>query len=272
MARPIWFVELLKKFFPGRFFFARLTHLPIIGKVADYSLFRGDDMIYLPSDRTILVNEEIEDPGDMVLPSQVVEHFIEKASYHWIMHTCICRESSECQDFPIHYGCLFLGEAVLQINPQLGRLVSREEALEHVRRCREAGLVHMIGRNRLDALWLGANPGEKLMTICNCCPCCCLWKVLPVIHPMISEKVDKMPGVSVSVDPVLCTGCGTCNDGTCFVDAIHLVNGHSEITQACRGCGRCVEVCPNDAIALKILDDGYIQETIRALSPLVDVT
>ena len=67
-----------------------------------------------------------------------------------------------------------MGEAAHGINPQLGRKVSKEEALEHLKKCREAGLVHVIGRNELDALWLGVRPGYKLLTVCNCCHCCCI--------------------------------------------------------------------------------------------------
>ena len=179
MARPIWFVNLVKKYFPSRFSLAKLTKVPVVGRVIDYGLFEGDDIIYLPKDSVIQINESVTRPEDMVLPSQVLEHFIEKATHHWIMNFCICRDASGCRDHPIDLGCLFLGEAALGINPEFGRLASKEEALAYVRRCRDAGLVHMIGRNKLDTVWLGVDPGHKLLTICNCCPCCCLWKMLP---------------------------------------------------------------------------------------------
>jgi ferredoxin len=271
MARPIWFVNLLKRFFPDRFWMAKLTHLPIVGSLVDYSLFRGDDIVYLAKDNVIPVNAEIHSPEEIVLPSQVVDHFIHAANYHWIMDFCICRESDQCEVYPHHLGCLFLGEAVLDINPKLGQLVSEEDALAHARRCREAGLVHMIGRNRLDMVWLGATPGEKLLTICNCCPCCCLWKMLPVIAPDIGKKIHKMPGIHVMVTDQ-CAGCGTCTDEICFVDAIHLENGQAVISEACRGCGHCVEICPNNAIEIMIESSSFVQQTIAEIKPLVDVS
>jgi ferredoxin len=274
MARPLWFVNLLKKAYPGRFHAAKLTRLPIIGRIVDHALFKGDDVIYLPRDnvvRTVIqVDQPVESAEDVVLPSQVVEHFIEQANYHWIMNSCICRDSNHCENYPIDLGCLFLGEAVLQINPQLGRLVTKEEALEHVRRCREAGLVHLIGRNKLDSVWLGARPGQKLLTICNCCPCCCLWKMIPQINPSIANKVTRMPGVTVTVTD-RCLGCGTCTQDVCFVDAIRMEDGRAVISEACRGCGRCVEVCPERAIEL-IGDDQFVAQSIERLSPLVDVS
>jgi len=271
MARPLWFVELLKLGFPGRFLIARLTKVPIIGRAIDHWLFEGDDIIYLPKDHVIRVNKPVDVPEQMVLPSQVVEYFVNKANYHWIMNTCICREASKCKDYPIDLGCLFLGEAALGINPQLGRRVAKEEAHEHVRRCREAGLVHLVGRNKLDSVWLGVSPGNKLLTICNCCPCCCLWRMLPHIALFIGAKVSRMPGVTISVTDK-CVGCGTCTQGICFVNAIHLVSNRAVRSNACRGCGRCVSVCPHGAIEVSIDNEQFIAKTVNRLSPLVDVS
>ena len=270
MSRPLWFVSLLKKSFPQRFRLARLTHLPVIGTLTEQSLFAEDDMVYLPSDRSIHIQEQIPHPDEFILPSSVVDYFIENATLHWIMDFCICRESSHCTDYPRDYGCIFLGEAVLKINPRLGRLVSKDEALKHARLCREAGLVHVIGRNKLDVMWLGAGPGDKLLTICSCCPCCCLWKVLPEITPRIGLKVKRLPGVEVNVSE-RCLGCGTCTEGTCFVDAIQIVDGHAHIGIECRGCGRCVEVCPNEAIELRITTFDSVNQTIQRISKQVDV-
>jgi NAD-dependent dihydropyrimidine dehydrogenase PreA subunit len=270
MSRPVWFVTLIKKSFSQRFWLSRLTHMPPVGAITDQSLFAGDDMVYVPSDRSIVINENINPSEDYVLPSRVVDYFIEKANYHWIMDFCLCRESNQCADYPRQYGCIFLGEAVLKINPRLGHLASKEEALEHARRCREAGLVHAIGRNKRDAIWLGAGPGDKLLTICNCCPCCCLWKVLPEITPRIGLKVKRMPGVEVTVSE-RCLGCGTCTEGICFVDAIRIVEGQAEIGDECRGCGRCVEICPNEAIELRVNSTNSVGETIQRLSQLVNI-
>lgn len=271
MSRPLWFVRLLRKVYPSRFLAARTTRLPVLGRIIDHLLFDGDDLIYLPQDGVIPIHQPLDLPEEMVLPSQVAEHFIEQASVHWIMDTCICRQSEGCQDYPIDLGCLFLGEAALGINPELGRRVTKEEALEHVRRCREAGLVHLIGRNKLDTIWLGVGPGDRLLTICNCCPCCCLWGMLPHLAPQIGAKVTRMPGVSVSVNGH-CIGCGTCTQGICFVDAIGVTDGHAVISDECRGCGRCVAICPQQAIEMSIEQGQFVHEAIARISPLVDVS
>ena len=271
MARPLWFVKLLEKTFPNIKFIAKLTRIPILGKIIDLLLFKDDEIIYLPKDLVIPINSELNSQEDMVLPSKVLEHFINKAKSHWIMNFCICRESMQCKDYPIKLGCLFLGEAVNDINPKLGRLVSKEEALDHIQKCREAGLVHMIGRNLLDKQWLGVNPGYKLLSICNCDPCCCLWRISPVLTPKIGRKIQKMAGVSLKVSE-RCLGCGTCMQGICFVDAIHMVDNRAKITEECRGCGRCVEICPQNAIELTINDEEFVEKTINQIDKIVDVT
>ena len=271
MSRPMWTVKIAEICFPYRFFLARFTKVPIIGKIIDSILFMDDRIIYLPKDNVIPVNRQLQKPDDVVLPSKVIEHFIEKATFHWIMNVCICREASQCKNYPIDLGCLFLGNAAMGINPKLGRRVTKEEAIEHIRKCGEAGLVHMIGRNRLDTVWLGVGPGTQLLSICNCCPCCCLWRMLPYTAAKISENVKKMPGVEVRVTD-RCIGCGTCTQGVCFVDAIHLKNGKAHINEDCRGCGRCVDICPNDAIDLIIEESSFIQDSIDQIAEAVDVT
>ncbi len=273
MSRPLWVVKLLKWVYPGRFFVAKATNLPLIGQLVDHWLFNGDGLIFLPQDevvREISVDESIDSPGEMVLPSQVVDHFIEQAKVHWLMDFCLCREAEQCENYPIDLGCLFLGEAALKINPALGHRVTKEEAREHVQRCREAGLIHFVGRNKLDTVWLGVGPGERLLTICNCCPCCCVWGVLSHVTPRIGDKIERMPGVAVSVSE-RCVGCGSCMQDICFMKAIHLEDGRAVIGEGCKGCGRCVDVCPHDAIDLSITDERFVTTSIDHITALVDL-
>jgi ferredoxin len=279
MSRPRWLVSLIKRTFPSRFLLARATKAPVVGRALDRWLFDGDDLFYLPPDRlaqagagrVVPVGKVVATAPDIMLPSQVVEYFIEKAGVHWIMNACICRDASGCRDYPIDLGCLFLGEAAMGINPALGRRVTKEEAHEHVRRCRDAGLVHLVGRNKLDTVWLGVKPGDRLLTVCSCCPCCCLWRVLPHISPDIGERVTRMDGVEVAVTD-RCIGCGTCiAPGVCFADAIRIEDDRAIIGDACRGCGRCVEVCPQGAIELTIEGSAFVEDSIARIAPRVDV-
>jgi len=267
---PVWIVSLIKKGFNDRFKFARMTKNSLVGKAVEKALFDGDDMTYLPLDKVITINQKIADKEDVVLPSKIVEHFIEKAGVLWIMDECICRSATPCKDYPINLGCLFLGEAASGINPKLGRSVTKEEALDHAKKCREAGLVHLIGRNKLDDVWLGIGPKTKLLTICNCCPCCCLWNFLPDLNTSLSDTVTKLPGIEIKVTED-CIGCGDCIDG-CFVNAISMEDDRAVIDDNCRGCARCADTCSHDAIEIIIEDDKSFDEIIEHISSLVDVS
>ena len=273
MSGPYFMRNFINKTFSRRFFLSRLSRYPVLGRLIEFLLFEDDDIIYLPRDRSVSipVNASLKSREDTVLPSQVLEHFIRRARYHWIMDFCICRESSGCRDYPIDLGCIFLGEAAMGINPRFGHRATAAETLSHAARCREAGLVHLIGRNKLDTVWLSVGPGNKLLTICNCCPCCCLWKILPEINASIRTKVNRMQGVIVAVTDD-CVGCGTCTKKVCFVDAINLEDGRAVIGDDCRGCGRCVAACPQNAIAISIDSKDRIAAAIDKIERLVDVT
>ncbi|WDP85796.1 MAG: 4Fe-4S binding protein [Desulfobacter sp.] len=272
MGSPYFIKTIINKTFSQRFFWSRLSQYPLMGRLIESLLFKGDDIIYLPEDRAIPISKNIPDTSqNTVMPSQVLEHFIRQAKYHWIMDFCICRDSAKCEDYPIDLGCIFLGEAAKGINPKFSHRASVEETLEHAARCRDAGLVHLIGLNKLDSVWLNVGPKKKLLTICNCCPCCCLWKILPQINASISSKVNRMPGVRVAVTD-LCVGCGKCTKEICFVDAIHLEEGHAAIDDTCRGCGRCVSICPNQAIEIKMDIQNPVSAAIDKIENLVDLT
>jgi ferredoxin len=273
MARPMWLVNLLKMGFGLRYVGAEMTKWPVIGRVMERALFNGhrsgDALFYLPKD-PVLINQKIDDQENMVVPSDVVTHFIKEAKHVFLMNSCICREAAGCQNHDHHIGCIFLGEAVLEINPKLGRLVDVDTALAHVERARQDGLVHLIGRDKIDAVWMGVKPYTQLMTICNCCSCCCLFRFLPNLAPKLQNKIERMPGVRVEVGDK-CVGCGKCSEGVCFIDAIHVTNGRAVVDEACRGCGNCVEVCPEGAIRVVIEREDYIEHAIARLSRAVDV-
>jgi len=270
MSRALWVNKLLTATFPQTWMIARMTRWPLIGKKIDDWLFEGDDMILLPREKVIPVNQSVADPGQMCLPSAVVEHFINQARFHWIMNECICRAGMGCKNHPIDLGCIFLGKAAMQINPKIGRQASKDETLMHAKKCREAGLVHLIGKNKLDEVWLNVHPGNQLLTICNCCACCCIWNNIPVLAEDISRKVTRMPGVEVRVNDD-CTGCGLCADEVCFADAIKMVEGKAIISDACRGCGRCVSVCDQAAIDFTISNNQFLEQSIERIAKVVDV-
>jgi len=79
---PSFRILILKLAYRFKLLVAKLTRMPIVGKIIYCSIFKNDRLIYLPMDKVIQVNQTLI-PSSMVLPSQVVEYFIEKANFHW---------------------------------------------------------------------------------------------------------------------------------------------------------------------------------------------
>jgi Pyruvate/2-oxoacid:ferredoxin oxidoreductase delta subunit len=271
MGRPLWVTKVTKKAYKKLFTWAKMTKWPIMGPIMKKWLFKNDYTIFLPKDSVIQIeiDETFQKPEDMVLPSQVLATFIEKASHHFIMNFCLCRESLQCKNYPRDLGCLFLGDAVLDINPELGRIVTKEEAMEHLVKCRDKGLIHMIGRNKVDSVWLNVD-GRKLMTICSCCPCCCIFRMEPYLHKDLQRNLTRMPGVTISVNDK-CIGCGTCIKTGCFMNALELIDGKIHIKDNCKICGRCASVCPQKAIDIVVHDIKSVQESVEIMSSRITI-
>jgi len=78
MARPSWFVALVRHAVRTAPWIAKATQLPVVGPVLRALLCfltRHDDAIYLPKDRVIAVREPLPASESLALPSQIVEHF-----------------------------------------------------------------------------------------------------------------------------------------------------------------------------------------------------
>lgn len=269
MSRPLFIVRLLRSGFPYRTRIAKLSKLPLVGEIFYRTLFKGDDITFLPIDEVVSIKDKEKPDGSFAMPCEVIESLTEKASFIWKMDECICRKSMNCSDYPVNLGCLFLGDAAKGINSALGREISSGEAKEHLEKCRDAGLIHLIGRNRIDTVWLGVSPPEKLLTICNCCECCCLWKVLPFITDKVAMRVHKLPGVSIRVTDA-CKGCRKCVE-TCFVEAIIMKDDVAHIGKECRGCARCISRCPNNAIVTELEKDYSLEAFHEKVLELTDI-
>jgi len=97
MARPLWFNKLLKAAFPQSWMVARMTRWPLVGAWLDHWLFEGDDLFVVPKPRVIVLNRTVPGQETSCVPSQVVDHFINQANYHWLMNDCICRSGKNAR-------------------------------------------------------------------------------------------------------------------------------------------------------------------------------
>ena len=121
-----------------------------------------------------------------------------------------------------------------------------------------------------DLVQFGENARRRVSFICNCCGCCCeallgikrFGSVFP-IHTNFLPRVDEAS----------CSGCGKCVD-ICPIEAMSLVSASDPqrpkkrkarlAEELCLGCGICVRSCPSRSIAL-------VPHPNRVITPLDSV-
>ena len=106
--------------------------------------------------------------------------------------------------------CIQMGHAAeYYIRTGRGREITKEEALEIIKRAEENGLVHQIPNT---------DGSGKTHAICNCCGCSCL--SLRTAEMFLNPDMVRSNYIS-KVDKEKCVGCGECVDG-CHVNALKL--------------------------------------------------
>ena len=272
--RRIRFVDIsifvLKYIFNWRFWIAEITKKSrVYKKIIDKMLFEDDEIVVIPN--TININRKIESEGSEFLPTQVIKDVIKRCDDIVIMNSCLCRTSNDCKDYPKDIGCIFLGPTARKIPKHIGHLATVEEALEQVDQADAAGLSHIIGKNKIDSVWMNVRPRKGLLTICHCCPCCCLWKVYPNLDSSISDKLEKLDGVTVKINDDNCRMCKKCLDKVCMFDSISLKDNRISIDyDNCKGCGLCVNACKFDAITIDYTDKT-IDNVVNRIDNLLEI-
>jgi Pyruvate/2-oxoacid:ferredoxin oxidoreductase delta subunit len=255
-------------------FLSMYKYKDLVAKLSNYPVLKQIGWRHMDMDNTILtyvpIYEDMEIPAGTAAPVSVIEHFIREASDHLILSRCPCRSENHCQDYDPYFGCTFLGPAVRNVDPEVGRRVSMEEALEHLQQATEAGLISCLGKFKFDAVMLGVQKDHhNLMTICHCCPCCCLSTSIPHASREARDAVVKIPGLSVEVDTEKCNGCGACVKA-CMFKQMEVVDKKAVIGEECKGCGRCAMVCKQNAISIRIEDPSYIDTCVESIGAKVD--
>ncbi len=226
----------------------RAARLPVLGGLL--RPFYGpaaNEAIIIPVQETVGGTESV------ALPIPLLAPLVEAAGARFVLDACVCRRAEGCRQHPVDIGCLFLGDAAARIHPELGRSAGAREALTHVQRAIEAGLVPMVVHASFDA-WILGIPYDRMLAVCFCCDCCCTVRHgLREGPPAFWDTVLRLPGLTVAAGPE-CLGCGACLE-VCPAGAISLEDGRARVASTCKGCGRCVAACPTSAMQLH-LDPG----------------
>jgi len=199
----------------------------------------------------IFVQEEVLSRDNLVsiLDFEKASHVIETAS-HIGISMCYCRHKKA------HLGtaCDAPMDICMTFNNVANSLINHQFARRvEISECMD--LLHQAYQYNL--VQCGENVRNKVSFICNCCGCCCeamiAAKKFGMLHPV--QTTSFIPKINTEK----CTGCGKCLK-VCPINAIdwELANNENETDkkvrinqEICLGCGICVRECPNQSITLE---------------------
>lgn len=174
-----------------------------------------------------------------------------KTASHMAIGTCYCRHKMYHMDT----ACDAPLEICMTFNTTAASLIKHG----HARRVDEGEgleILHQAYENNL--VQFGENVREKVNFICNCCGCCCEAMIaarrFAIMNPVHTTNfIPEIEGES-------CNGCGKCVN-VCPVEAMSLISANNPHRpkmklarldeDLCLGCGLCVRSCPKDSIHLE---------------------
>ncbi len=192
--------------------------------------------------RAIPIALTIDDPRT-IMPYEDVLQVIEREDFFAVTH-CACRhrknldpETASCAHDA--HNCLHFGKlAHYIVKYELGRKITRDEALNILSAAADAGLVHGISNMR-----------SGMDTICNCCRCCCVFLERAKMDPPL-PRGHQPSNYVLSISRETCQACGLCTQ-RCPVDALTLEGEDLHVNpERCLGCGVCVHGCPTQSLSL----------------------
>jgi Pyruvate/2-oxoacid:ferredoxin oxidoreductase delta subunit len=176
-----------------------------------------------------------------VLPYEDVRRMFVEAKSFQLME-CICRKEQALLGNP----CKHSSEVCMGYSRQegafdkypLGKIISREEAMNVLFKAEEEGLVHLTYNLQGDSFFL-----------CNCCSCSCL--ALKALKDYNFPHMLAKSNYVAFIDAETCAACGICANERCPMAAVVEDNGGYKVEpQRCIGCGVCTNTCPTEAIKL----------------------
>lgn len=190
--------------------------------------------------RTVPTNIKI-DAEHQVHPYEDLREVMKKAKSFQLMD-CMCKKIGELQGNPCKHSmevCLGISNSEGAFDKyKRGRIISREEALEVLKKSEEEGLVHST-----------YNVQNGQMFVCNCCSCCC--GILIGMKRFNAPYLMASSNYIAEIDQDSCIQCGVCANERCPMEAIsEISNGYVVDPERCIGCGVCSTGCESEAITM----------------------
>jgi ferredoxin len=174
---------------------------------------------------------------------------------------CYCRHKKE----HLNMNCKAPMDICMTFNTTADSLIRHGHA-RNVDKIEGLDLLQKAYNNNL--VQFGENVQKRVNFICNCCGCCCEAMIaarrFAIMNPV--HTTNFLP----VVDQNECNGCGKCVN-VCPVEAMTLVSANSyakpKMKRAqlnediCLGCGLCVKSCDKDHIVLKSREKRVITPT-----------
>ena len=174
-----------------------------------------------------------------------------KTATHIGVGTCYCRHKMEHMD----RACAAPQEICMTFNNTADSLIRHG----HAHKIDEAECLDLLNQAYdHNLVQFGENIKQNVNFICNCCGCCCEAMIaarrFAILNPV--HTTNFLP----EIDEEVCNGCGKCVT-VCPVEAMSLVSANNPNKpkmkkarlneEICLGCGVCVRTCAHDGIHMK---------------------
>jgi ferredoxin len=188
------------------------------------------------------------------VPFHHILDYIDAAEGPIAVGPCRCRMGHGACDHPLETDIVLRTgyNAWTRAFPRQYRTITKDEAKDIVARCHGLGMMHMI------FIHCPVNLYNEYV-ICNCCTCGC---VPYIINRELGQKnYPLIDGYYMAVtDSARCRGCGKCVE-ICPFDARVSIGKTSITGNNCHGCGLCSYACPEGAITMKSIRDPLAPRT-----------